>query len=68
MASAHFLAKYLRVRREWWCADPVSGRRRRLAHELAQLERDFVDMGVRPFVDTQPYNYWQSQAAVKGDE
>jgi|GraSoiStandDraft_4_1057263.scaffolds.fasta_scaffold1884428_2 hypothetical protein len=68
MASPPFLAKYLRLRREWLCADPVSGRHRRLAHELAQLERDFVVMGVRPFVDTQPYNYWESQAAVKGDE
>jgi hypothetical protein len=48
------LPKYLRLRREWQGADPRSGRHRRLAQELAQLERAFVDMGVTPFADTQP--------------
>ena len=67
MAAPPFLAKYLRLRREWLSADPVSGRHQRLSQELAQLERDFVDMGVGPFVDTQPYNYYESQAAATGD-
>ena len=55
MASPPSLPKYLRLRREWLGADPVSGWHQRLSHELGQLERDFVDMGVSPFVDTQPY-------------
>jgi hypothetical protein len=48
------LLKYLRLRREWRGADPRSGRHRRLAQEVAQLERAFVDTGVTPFADTQP--------------
>jgi len=68
VASASFLAKYLRLRREWLCADPVSGWHHRLSLELAQLERDFVDLDVGPFVDTQPYTYCESDAAVTGDE
>jgi hypothetical protein len=39
-----------------------------LSLELAQLERDFVDMDVGPFVDTQPYTYCASDGAVTGDE
>ena len=55
MSSAPLLAKYLRLRREWSAADPVSGLHRRLSHEIAQLEFDFAEMGVGPFVDTQPF-------------
>ena len=48
------LSKYLRVRRDWQGADPESGLHRRLAQELAELERAFGDTGVTPFADTQP--------------
>src|SRR5436305_6074786 len=54
--SVLLLPKYLRLRREWKGADPASGHRQRLAQELAQLERAFVDMGVTPFADTQPWD------------
>ena len=68
MASAPFIAKYLQLRREWLCSDPDSGLHQRLSHELAQLERDFVDLGVPPFVDTQPCNDGASDIGVKGGE
>jgi hypothetical protein len=68
VASPPFLAKYLRLRREWLCGDPASGRHQRLSHELAQLERDFAEMGVSPFVDTQPCNDGASQTAATDGE
>ena len=49
------LSKYLRLRRDWRSADPGSGLHRRLAQELAGLERAFGDRGVTPFADTQPW-------------
>lgn len=55
--STPLLAKYLRLRREWLGADPVSGLHHRLSDDIAQLELDFVAMGVSPFVDTQPYEH-----------
>ena len=62
VSSAPLLAKYLRLRREWSVADPVSGLHHRLSHEIAQLELDFVEMGVSPFVDTQPFERWSVSA------
>ncbi len=55
VSSAPLLAKYLRLRREWSVSDPVSGLHHRLSHEIAQLEVDFVEMGVSTFVDTQTF-------------
>ena len=49
------LSRYLRLRRDWQGADPGSGLHRRLAQELAELERAFGDTGVTPFADTQPF-------------
>jgi len=54
MSSSPLVAKYLRLRREWLGADPVSGLHHRLSHEIALLERDFVARDIPPFVDTQP--------------
>ena len=54
VSSSPLFAKYLRMRREWLEADPVSGWHLRLSNELGELEREFVDMGVSPFIDTQP--------------
>jgi len=48
------IPKYLRVRREWQLVDAGSAHQRRLADELARLERTFMDMGVLHFADTQP--------------
>ena len=55
------IPKYLRVRREWQLVDAGSGHQQRLADEVAQLERTFIDMGVMHFADTQPSEY------VRGD-
>ena len=49
------LSKYLRLRRDWQSADPGSGLHRRLAQDLAELERAFGDKGITPFADTQPW-------------
>ena len=61
--AAPLIAKYLRLRREWLGADPVSGLHHRLAlvRSFAQFERDFVDMGVTPFFDTQPVEHVENQ-------
>jgi len=61
MSSSPLLAKYLRLRREWLGADPVSGLHQRLSHELAALERDFVAMDVSPFIDTEPFEHMERQ-------
>ena len=61
VSSAPLLAKYLRLRREWLGADPVSGWHQRLSHEMAQLELDFAEMGVSPFIDTQPFEHVELQ-------
>ena len=60
VSVAPLLAKYLRLRPEWSVADPVSGLHRR-SHEIAQLEIDFVEMHVSPFVDTQPFEEVERQ-------
>ena len=49
------LSKYLRLRRDWQGADLGSGLHRRLAQELAELERAFGDTGATSFADTQPF-------------
>jgi len=61
MSSSPLLAKYLRLRREWLGADPVSRLHHRLSHEIALLERDFVASDIRPFVDTQPFEHVDHQ-------
>jgi len=55
VSSPTLLAKYLRLRRERLGADPVTDLHHRLSYEIAQLELDFVEMGVSPFAETQPF-------------
>jgi len=62
--SALLLPKYLRLRREWQSVDPTSNHRQRLANELAQMERMFVDMRLMHFADTQPCEHVSAESDV----